>query len=183
MVKQSTASPSPKKVIVTSPYHTKSIFGPQGQRLIPMITQDLCGTTGLSACMVFMPPGRSARPHYHAKTDMIVVVIEGYAASLVGPELEPVYHGPGEFIFIPEGVMHAAVNLSTIHRLIAIEMRTDPLFNADVIPLPEYDVKTRAIVERLQQQYSDGKLNLPGHWNTDDTGPFRFVDVAENDLL
>lgn len=183
MIKQSATASSPKKVIVTSPYRTKSVYGPQGQRLIPMITQELCGTTGLSACMVFMPPGRIARPHYHAKTDLIVVVIEGYAASLAGPDLEPVYHGPGEFIFIPEGVVHAAVNLSTAHRLIAIEMRTDPLFNDDVIPAPEYDARTREIVERLQQQYAAGTLNLPEHWNTEDTGPFKFADVAEDNLL
>src|SRR5262245_30901864 len=122
MIKQQT-KPA-KRVVVSSPYKQKSVFGPQGQRLIPTITQEMCGTTGLSACMVYMPPGRIARPHLHTKTDIIVVVIEGYAASLVGEDLEPIYHGPGEFIFIPEGVPHVAVNLSTTERLIAIEMRT-----------------------------------------------------------
>jgi uncharacterized RmlC-like cupin family protein len=183
MEKQPVNTPSAKKVIVTSPYSTKSIFGPQGQRLMPMITQELCGTTGLSAGMVFMPPGRIARPHYHVKTDMIVVVIEGYAASLVGPDLEPVYHGPGEFIFIPEGIVHAAVNLSTTHRLIAIEMRTDPSFNDDVIHTPENDARTGEIADRLHKQYVEGTLSLPEHWNRDDTGPFKFAEVDESDLL
>src|SRR4051812_27353092 len=54
-----------KHVTVTSPYDVKSIFGPQGQRLIPTVRHDMCGTTGLSACFVYMPPGRVARAHVH----------------------------------------------------------------------------------------------------------------------
>jgi uncharacterized RmlC-like cupin family protein len=180
---RASGSVSAKKVVVSSPYKNKSIFGPQGQRLIPTITQEMCGTTGLSACMVYMPPGRIARPHYHAKNDIIVVVIEGYAASLIGPELKPVFHGPGEFIFIPEGVVHVAVNLSTTERLIAIEVRTDPKFNEDVVPAPEHDEKTKKVVAKLHKQYADGTLKLPEHWHIEDIGPFKFADVAESDLL
>ncbi|HJQ08684.1 MAG TPA: cupin domain-containing protein [Candidatus Saccharimonadales bacterium] len=171
-----------KKVVVNSPYRSKAIFGAQGQRLIPLITQEMCGTTGLSACMVFMPPGRIAKAHLHAKTDIIVVVIEGYAATLIGPEMEPVFHGPGEFIFIPEGVLHVAVNLSSSERLIAIEMRTDPKLNEDVIVTPEYDEKAMQVVAALQEKYAAG-LGLPEHWNTKDTGPFTFADVTESSLL
>lgn len=180
---QSSSKTTSKKVVVSSPYKEKSIFGAQGQRLIPMITQEMCGTTGLSACMVYMPPGRVAKPHLHVKNDIVVVVIEGYAASLIGPNLEPVFHGPGEFIFIPEGVVHVAVNLSTTERLVAIEMRTDPKFNEDVAPTPEHDEKTKQVVAGLQKQYANGTLKLPEHWNIKDIGPFKFADMAESDLL
>ncbi len=187
-VRQPTGSEQAKKntkksVVVGSPYRSNAIFGPQGQRLIPTITQQMCGSTGLSACMVFMPPGRTARPHLHAKNDIIVVVIEGYAASLIGPELTPVFHGPGEFIFIPEGVVHVAVNLSTTQRLIAIEVRTDPKFNEDVVVTPEHDEPTAKVVAELHKRYAAGELDIPKHWNTKDTGPFRFADVVESDLL
>ncbi|HSX33750.1 MAG TPA: cupin domain-containing protein [Candidatus Saccharimonadales bacterium] len=174
---------APKRVVVGSPYRSQAIFGPQGQRLIPTITQEMCGSTGLSACVVYMPPGRMARPHLHEHNDIIVIVIEGYAASLVGPELEPVFHGPGEFIFIPEGVAHVAVNLSTKERLIAIEVRTDPKFNEDVVTLPEHDQKTAQVVAQLHKQYAAGELKLPEHWNIKDIGPFRFADVADETLL
>ena len=183
MPKHTAVSKATKRVVVGSPYSAKTIFGPQGQRLIPTITQDMCGTTGLSACMVFMPPGRIARPHLHARSDIIVIVIEGYAASLIGPELEPVFHGPGEFIFIPEGVMHVAVNLSTTKRLIAIEVRTDPKFNEDVVLTPEHDEKTKTVVADLHKKYTSGELRLPEHWDTTNVGPFKFADVAEADLL
>lgn len=172
-----------KKVVVASPYTSKAIFGAQGQRLIPMITQDVCGTTGLSSCMVYMPPGRAARPHLHAKNDIIVTVLEGYAASLIGPDLEPVFHGPGESIFIPEGVMHVAVNLSTANRLIALEVRTDPTFNDDVVPLPEYEEKASAVVAELHRRYAAGTLDVPNDWDSSNVDPFRFADVDESSLL
>jgi len=172
-----------KKVVVGSPYKVKSFFGAQGQRLMPTITQEMCGSTGLSACMVYMPPGRIAKPHLHERNDIIVIVIEGYAATLIGPELTPTFHGPGEFIFIPEGVIHVAVNLSTTERLIAIEVRTDPKFNEDVVILPEHDENTAKVVAELHKKYAAGELDIPEHWNTKDTGPFRFADLAESDIL
>lgn len=170
-----------KRVFVGSPY-AKAIFGPQGQRLIPTITQNTCGTTGLSACMVFMPPGRYARAHLHQTSDIIVTVMEGYAASLIGPDLEPVFHGPGEPIFIPEGVLHVAVNLSTTHRLIAHEVRTDPKLNEDVILTPEYEERVAEVVADLQGRYMRGELPVPERWNISDVGPFRFADIRESDL-
>lgn len=171
-----------KRVAVASPYGSKAIFGAQGQRLIPMITQDMSGTTGLSSCMVYMPPARTARPHLHAQNDIIVTVLEGYAASLIGPELEPIFHGPGESIFIPQGVLHVAVNLSTTNRLIAFEVRTDPAFNDDVVPLPEYEEKAAAVVAELHKKYAAGTLDIPKHWDMSQTGPFRFADVDEESL-
>ncbi|MBY5827912.1 cupin domain-containing protein [Rhizobium leguminosarum] len=176
-------SGSGKRVAVGSPYRSTAIFGPQGQRLIPTITQEMCGCTGLSACLVFMPPGRIARPHFHARSDIIVMVLEGFAASLIGPDLEPVFHGPGEFIYIPEGVVHVAVNLSTQSRLIAVEARTDPKFNEDVVLSSEYDERASEIVADLHRMFASGELEIPVHWNVGEMGPFRFADVEEADLL
>lgn len=174
---------SPKRVVVGSPYRSTTIVGPQGQRLIPTVTQEMCGCTGLSACLVLMPPGRSARPHVHARSDIIVMVLEGFAASLIGPNLEPVFHGPGEFIYIPEGVVHVAVNLSTHSRLIAVEARTDPKFNEDVVLSPENDDRATEIVADLQRKFASGELEIPEHWNLEEMGPFRFADVDEADTL
>jgi hypothetical protein len=78
--------------------------------------------------------------------------------------------------------MHVAVNLSTTNRLIALEVRTDPTFNDDVVPLPEYEERAEKAVAQLQKQYADGTLNVPDHWDIKDTGPFRFADVKEASL-
>ena len=112
-----------------------------------------------------------------------MTILEGYAASLIGPNFVPVFHGPGESIFIPEGIMHVAVNLSTTNRLIALEVRTDPTLNDDVVPLPEYEEKASKMVIQLQERYAAGALDVPDGWDSSNVDPFRFADVDESSLL
>lgn len=172
-----TATKVPKKSVKVGTHRTfDPIISPQGQKLIPTITQEFCGAKGLSACMVVMPPGKMSKVHLHKKNEIIVIVIEGYAATLIGPELEPVFHGPGEFLFVPEGVIHAAVNLSTEHRLVALEVRTDPKLNEDVVLTPEHEEKLKEVSAHLHKHFKSGKLELPKHWDTSQIGPFKFAD-------
>lgn len=163
-----------KRAIVSVPDASEAIFGPQGQLLIPTVTRARCGTTSLSSGTVFMPPGRVSRAHLHDHTDIIVIVVEGYAATLVSPRLEPLFHGPGEPLYVPEGVVHVAVNLSTTRRLIALEVRTDPLFNDDVVPAPEFQSEGEKIAADLQHKAAAGILDVPDHWDLTDTGPYSF---------
>jgi uncharacterized RmlC-like cupin family protein len=171
--------PTGKRVLVGSPYRSVGIVGPQGQYLIPTITQDMCGTSGLSSCMILMPPGTASRAHVHRDTETIVVCIEGFAATLIGTELEPVFHGPGEFIYIPEGVVHVAVNLSTTERAVGMEVRTDPHLNADTVCTPEHEARAAEIAARLRSRYADGDLETPPHWKPHERGPF----ALESDRL
>ncbi len=165
-----------KRVVVGSPYRSEGIVGAQGQHLIPTITQDMCGSTGLSACMVSMPAGTKSQPHVHPNTEIIVVCIEGYAATLIGAELEPVLHGPGEFIYIPEGVMHVAVNLSPTVRAVAMEVRTDPHLNVDVVLTPEHERSAEEVAARLRSRFAAGDLEMPAHWTPHEQGPFALED-------
>jgi uncharacterized RmlC-like cupin family protein len=128
-----------KSVVVVRQQESAAIIGPQDQRLIPCITSKVCGTTGISAGMVRMPPGTVSKAHYHADSEIIVMCLRGRAATLIGPQLTPYLHGPGEFLYVPEGVVHVAVNLSDTDELHAVEMRTDPGFNDDVVLTPTYD--------------------------------------------
>lgn len=128
-----------KTVVVVRYQEVAAVMGPQNQRLIPCITSEMCGTTGISAGMVRMPPGGASKAHYHAGSEIIVMCLRGHAATLIGPQLTPYFHGPGEFIYIPEGIVHVAVNLSDTEELHAVEMRTDPGFNDDVVLTPAYD--------------------------------------------
>jgi uncharacterized RmlC-like cupin family protein len=168
-----------KRVVVRSPYESEGVVGAQGQYLIPTITQDMCGATGLSACTILMPPGSTSQAHLHQDTEIIVVCIEGFAATLIGPELEPVFHGPGEFIFIPEGVLHVAVNLSNTERAVGMEVRTDPQLDVDVVCTPEYETRAEEIAAQLRSRYASGDLETPPHWNPDLRGPF----ALESDRL
>ncbi|MFI5779836.1 cupin domain-containing protein [Nocardia sp. NPDC051570] len=139
-----------KHVRVVGAAGIAEITGPQQQRLTPCVTNELCGAEGISAGMVQMGPGMVSKAHYHAHSEIVVVCLRGRAATLVGPELTPYFHGPGEFIFIPEGVIHVAVNLSETDDIVAMEMRTDPHFNRDVVLTPEYDAEIAEIATRLR---------------------------------
>ncbi len=168
-----------KRVVVGSPYRSEGVVGAQGQYLIPTITQDMCGSTGLSACMVLMPPGTASQAHVHLNTEIIVVCIEGFAATLIGENLEPVFHGPGEFIYIPEGVVHVAVNLSGTERAVGMEVRTDPQLDVDVVCTPEHQTRAEEIAAGLRSRYASGDLEIPPHWSSHTRGPF----ALESDRL
>lgn len=165
-----------KTVYVGSHHNAAPILGSQGQKLIPTITQENCGSDALSACTVVMPPGKTSKAHLHEDNDIIVIVVEGHAATLIGEAMEPAYHGQGEFIFIPAGVPHAAVNLSAKDRLVAFEVRTDPHFNEDVVLLPHLEDKLAKTTAYLQKMFPTGKLDTPKHWDIKDVGPFKFPE-------
>jgi uncharacterized RmlC-like cupin family protein len=170
---------APKSVYVGSHHNTRSISVIQGQELIPTITREKCGSDALSACTVVMAPGKVAKMHVHEHNDIIVIVVEGHAATLIGEDLEPVYHGQGEFIYIPAGVPHTAVNVSTKHRVVAFEVRTDPHFNEDVVLLPHLEKKAAEKAAYIHKHFHTGKLALPKHWDATDVGPFKFPELVE----
>jgi uncharacterized RmlC-like cupin family protein len=142
-----------KLVCVCKPEEAEETLGVQGQLLTPCITKQVCGTEGISAGMVNMPPGVRAKAHFHAHSEIIVYCLEGHIAALIGPEMTPHFHDPGEFIYIPEGVVHVAVNLSESESATAIEIRTDPFFNEDVVLAPECEHGVDNIVARLRKDF------------------------------
>ncbi|MET8797145.1 cupin domain-containing protein [Nocardia sp. NPDC004568] len=140
-----------KSALVARPVDSTARIGRQGQNLTPCITRGRCGATNISAGYVNMPPGKSSRAHFHAHSEVVVVCTDGYAATLIGPDLIPHFHGPGEFMYIPEGVIHVAVNLSGTHNLIAVEMRTDPEFDDDVVLTPELETRAQVVAAELRR--------------------------------
>lgn len=130
-------------------------LGPQGQRLFPSVNTTLSGSSQLSIGTVLMPPGGISRAHVHNRYELVVVVVEGLAATLLGPDLEPAVQGPGDFLLIPAGVPHVAVNLRADHRVLAIETRADPDFNNDVELLPELDAKAAEMATLVRAKHGD----------------------------
>lgn len=145
---------STKLVRVCRPEKSEETMGAQEQLLTPCITRQVCGAEGISAGMVNMPPGVRAKAHYHAYSEIIVYCLQGHIAALIGPEMTPHFHYPGEFIYIPEGVIHVAVNLSESENATAVEIRTDPHFNEDVILTPEYEHGVDNIVADLRKDFN-----------------------------
>lgn len=95
------------------------------------------GATGLSMHLVVIPPGARAAPHLHVGYETGIFVLEGEVLTRWGPALEhEVVSRAGEFLFIPPGVPHEAVNLSATHPARAVVARNDPAEQDRVLPYP-----------------------------------------------
>lgn len=85
------------------------------------------GSTGLSMHLVVIPPGARAEPHFHVGYETGIYVLEGTVLTRWGAKLEnEVVSKAGEFLFVPPGVPHEAVNLSPTEPARAVVARNDP---------------------------------------------------------
>jgi uncharacterized RmlC-like cupin family protein len=85
------------------------------------------GASGLSMHLVVIPPGARAEPHIHVGYETGIYVIEGRVETRFGEGLaESVISEAGDFLFVPPGVPHEAINLSSTEPARAIVARNDP---------------------------------------------------------
>jgi uncharacterized RmlC-like cupin family protein len=93
------------------------------------------GAQGLSMHMVVIPPGARAEPHAHRGYETAIYVLEGRVETRYGDGLRSsVISEPGDFLFIPPGVPHEAINLSATEPARAIVSRNDPAEQDNVVP-------------------------------------------------
>lgn len=84
------------------------------------------GARGLAMHIVVIPPGARAEPHLHVGYETGIYVLEGRVLTRWGENLEhEVVSEPGEFLFVPPGVPHEAVNLSATEPARAVVARND----------------------------------------------------------
>jgi uncharacterized RmlC-like cupin family protein len=99
------------------------------------VSGDTCGSTGLAMHLVVVPPGAAAEPHFHDGYETAIYQLEGLVETRYGPGLEQsVVTQAGDFIFVPPGVPHQAVNLSETERAVAIIARNDASEQGRVVP-------------------------------------------------
>ncbi len=85
------------------------------------------GATGLSMHIVVIPPGARAAPHIHVGYETGLYVLEGRVCTRWGESLEnEVISEAGDFLFVPPGVPHEAINLSATEPARAVVARNDP---------------------------------------------------------
>jgi uncharacterized RmlC-like cupin family protein len=93
------------------------------------------GASGLSMHLVVIPPGARAEPHSHVGYETGIYVIEGRVETRFGEGLtESVISEAGDFLFVPPGVPHEAINLSATEPARAIVARNDPAEQDKVVP-------------------------------------------------
>ena len=83
--------------------------------------------TGLSMHLVVIPPGAHAEPHIHIGYETGIYVLEGAVCTRWGDELEyEVISQAGDFLFVPPGVPHEAINMSETEPARAVVARNHP---------------------------------------------------------
>ena len=101
------------------------------------ISGDTVGARGLSMHIVVIPPGARAEPHRHIGYETGIYVLEGRVLTRWGPALEhEVVSEAGDFLFVPPGVPHEAINLSATAPARAVVARNDPVEQDKVEPCP-----------------------------------------------
>jgi uncharacterized RmlC-like cupin family protein len=107
--------------------------GPQGLDYFSGVSAESTGAQAICMHLLELPPGASARPHYHEGHETAIFVLEGEAEMRHGHELEHLMHAAaGDFIYIPAGVPHQPYNASdaVVRAVIA---RTDPNEHESVV--------------------------------------------------
>ncbi len=99
------------------------------------ISGQTVNATGLSMHVVVIPPGARAEPHVHVGYETGIYVLEGKVLTRWGPSLEnEVVSEAGDFLFVPPGVPHEAINLSASEPARAVVARNDPAEQDKVEP-------------------------------------------------
>ena len=91
------------------------------------ISGQTVNASGLSMHLVLIPPGARAEPHVHVGYETGIYVLEGRVCTRWGAELEhELISEAGDFLFIPPGIPHEAINLSATEPARAVVARNHP---------------------------------------------------------
>lgn len=95
-----------------------------GMRRESGVSPTTAGSVGLWSGYVTTPGGLVAGAHHHGAAESAIYIISGSARFRWGPSLaiERIV-GPGDFIYVPPGVVHAEENLSPTEPVIFIVSR------------------------------------------------------------
>jgi uncharacterized RmlC-like cupin family protein len=90
------------------------------------ISNQTAGSSGISMNVVIIPAGCKARPHYHEGFETAIYILKGEVQTFYGENLaKSCINQQGDFLFIPAGVPHQPVNLSSSTDAIALVARND----------------------------------------------------------
>jgi uncharacterized RmlC-like cupin family protein len=99
------------------------------------VSAETCGSIGLAMHLVVVPPGAAAEPHSHEGYETAIYQVEGRVETRYGEGLErSVVTEAGDFLYVPPGVPHQAVNLSETEPAVAIIARNDAAEQERVVP-------------------------------------------------
>ncbi|HLO98478.1 MAG TPA: cupin domain-containing protein [Fimbriimonas sp.] len=104
----------------------EGFHGKQGLDYFSGISAESVGSHAICMHMLVMPPGATAKPHFHEAHETAIYMLEGVAEFRHGSNLEHLDRvEAGDYVYIPAGVPHQPFN-PTDQRAVAIIARTDP---------------------------------------------------------
>jgi len=114
--------------------------GKQGMNYIPAISAELVGSTGLWFGSLTVPPGGRTSAHFHEHHETGIYIISADEVEMYSGERLEVKEicRAGDFIYIPAGLPHVAVNRSGTPATVVLA-RTDPNEQESVILRPDLD--------------------------------------------
>lgn len=124
--------------------------GKQGLTYFNGIAKETVGSNGICMHLLTIPPGARAKAHLHENHETAIYILDGETLTLYGPNLEhQMTTKAGDLVYIPAGVPHLPVNLST-KPASAVIARTDPNEQESVILLAHLEAAADEIIARLQ---------------------------------
>jgi uncharacterized RmlC-like cupin family protein len=117
-----------------------SYQGKQGPMYAGGISAETVGAQAIWLGMIHMPPGGRTKAHFHAEHETAMYVVSGEADLWFGEDLRhhEIIHA-GDYLYIPAGISHVAVNRSQSEPLVVVGARTDPNEQESVVLQPELD--------------------------------------------
>ncbi len=123
-------------VRAAAPYQSR-----QGSVYTPGISQETVGAKSVFLGIVTMGPGKRTKAHIHERHESAFYVVEGENIELwTGERLEHrEVANAGDYLFIPAGVPHVAVNRSSSKDAVFVGVRNEPTAQESVVMRPELD--------------------------------------------
>jgi uncharacterized RmlC-like cupin family protein len=114
--------------------------GKQGPKYAAGISAESVGAETLWLGVVNIAPGARTSAHVHEGHETAIYVLDGEVDVYSGPALgEHFVSRAGDYVYIPAGVSHVAVNRSPTEPARAIIARTDPNEQESVVLQPELE--------------------------------------------
>ena len=120
---------------------SESYQSEQGSLYAPGISAESVGAQALFLGLVTLPPEGRTKSHIHAHHESAFYLLSGEEVELwTGEQLEhmDIAH-PGDYLYIPAGVPHVAVNRSKTIPAVFVGVRNEPTAQESVVMRPEFD--------------------------------------------
>jgi uncharacterized RmlC-like cupin family protein len=126
---------------------TDEYRGKQGPIYAGGVSAESVGARAIWLGMVTIPPGGRTKAHLHDGHETAFYVLSGECDLWYGEDLqEHDVARAGDYLYIPAGVSHVAVNRSHTEPFVVVGGRTDPSEQESVQLQPELDERVPSTV-------------------------------------